>query len=412
LSTESFKIRSRWWYLLPIFLNIIGGVIAYFALRKDDRVKAKKTLILGIILLVVLAFIVLTLIYLISYMTSHQLPAAGKEFQLSDTVKQVIRENVNNGKHQALFVGMMDENGMEQYYYGHTANGKNTIDENTIFEIGSVTKVFTTLLLADMIEKGEVNLNDPIDKFLPEYVTAPSKNDMKITLLDLATHTSSLPRMPDHFPLVDFDAQDEFDEEELYDYLSNLELSRDIGSEYEYSNIGVGLLAHILSLQAGKSYEELVKERILDKFGMENTCIKQCNELRDKFAKPHMLGFQINELNLSEVLIGAGEIRSSGKDMLTFLSYAMGLKDSDLKNSFKLTQNVNHQINEQLSIGLGWHMMQNNDRMIIWHNGATQGFASYVGFDPESNQGVVVLTNSMVFVDDIGIWLLEHGHVS
>ncbi len=156
LSTESVKIRSRWWYLLPIFFNIIGGVIAYYVLRKDDRVKAKKALILGIILLGVGAALGVVTVYLQFYMTSHQLPPAGEEFQLSDAVKEVIRENVDSGKHQALFVGMIDEDGVQQYYYGHAANGENAIDENTIFEIGSVSKVFTSLLLADMVEKAKL----------------------------------------------------------------------------------------------------------------------------------------------------------------------------------------------------------------------------------------------------------------
>jgi len=405
-------MRSKRWYLLPIFLNIIGGVIAYYALRKDDYAKAKKALILGMILLGVGIAFGVTLVYLGFYMSSHQLPEAGQQFLLSDSVKEVIRENVDNGKHPALFIGMIDENGIQQYYYGHKAIGEEPIDENTIFEIGSVSKVFTSLLLADMIEKGEVSLNDSIDKFLPEDVKTPSYNERKITLLDLATHTSGLPRWPDDFPIQDIKEQHEYDREELYDYLAKVELSREIGSEYLYSNIGVSLLGHLLSLQAGQRYEELLKERVLDKFEMENTCVKKCDDLRDQFGKPSLLGFQMNEINLSDDLAGAGEIRSSGKDMLSFLSYAMGLQDSDLKNSFDLTQKVNRQIDDQLSIGLGWHMTHEDDRITIWHNGATNGFTSFIGFDPESKQGVVVLSNSLIIVDDIGVWLLEHGHKS
>ena len=342
----------------------------------------------------------------------HLLPEAEGEFALSDSVKKVIRDNVDNGKHQSLFVGIIDENNIEYYYYGDTAKDETPIDENTLFEIGSVTKVFTALILADMVEKGEVNLNDPIDKFLPEGVSTPSKNGRTITLFDLATHSSGLPRMPDNFPISDMNEQFQYDREEMYDSLSKVELSREIGSEYEYSNFGVSLLGHILSLQAGQSYEELLQERVLDKFGLESTCVKQCDELRDRFAKPHLFGFPANELNLSDDMSGAGEIRSSGKDMLTFLSYAMGLKDSDLRSSFELTQKVNRQIDDKLSIGLAWHMLQKEDRTIIWHNGATNGFTSFVGFDPESNQGVVVLTNSLNIVDDIGVWLLDHGNVS
>ncbi len=362
--------------------------------------------------IIVVSVFLLTLISLDYFLLMHQLPEAGEEFVLSDSVKAVIRDNVNNGKHQSLFVGIVDENDVEYYYYGETAKDENPIDENTIFEIGSVTKVFTTLILADMVEKGEVNLNDPIDKFLPEGVSTPSKNGRTITLFDLATHSSGLPRMPDNFPISDMNEQFQYDREEMYDSLSKVELSREIGSEYEYSNFGVSLLGHILSLQAGQSYEELLQERVLDKFGLESTCVKQCDELRDRFAKPHLFGFPANELNLSDDMSGAGEIRSSGKDMLTFLSYAMGLKDSDLRSSFELTQKVNRQIDDKLSIGLAWHMLQKEDRTIIWHNGATNGFTSFVGFDPESNQGVVVLTNSLNIVDDIGVWLLDHGRVS
>lgn len=147
---------------------------------------------------------------------------------------------------------------------------------------------------------------------------------------------------------------------------------------------------------------------------MKSTCIKQCqDDLRERFAKPHGLDKQMTEFNVSEDLAGAGGIRSSGKDMLSFLSYAMGLKDSDLRESFELTQKTTHKINDQLSMGLGWHMLHqgdDNDRTFIWHNGRTPGFTSFVGFDPESSQGVVVLSNSNTIVDDIGIWLLEHGH--
>ena len=361
--------------------------------------------------IIVVSVFLLTLISLDYFLIMHQLPEAGEEFVLSDSVKAVIRDNVNNGKHQSLFVGIIDENDVEYYYYGDIAKGENPIDENTLFEIGSVTKVFTTMILADMVEKGEVNLNDPIEKFLPEDVSTPSKNGRTITLFDLATHSSGLPRMPDGFPITDMDEQFQYDREEMYDSLSKVELSREIGSQYEYSNFGFSLLGHILSLQAGQSYEELLQERVLDKFGMDSTCVKQCDDLRDRFANPHFLGFAANELNLSEDMVGAGEIRSSGKDMLSFLSYVMGLEDSDLRSSFELTQKVNRQIDDTLSIGLAWHMLQKDDRMIIWHNGATNGFASFVGFDPESNQGVVVLTNTLNPVDDIGVWLLEHGHV-
>lgn len=329
------------------------------------------------------------------------------QFTISDTLKESIRERVDTGTHQSIFVGVIDENGIDQYYYGNIAKDESPIDENTIFETGSISKVFTSLILADMVVNGEISLDDPIDKFLPENVKTPSKDGKKITLLDLATHTSGLPVMPNYPPNPDSDKEYEYNKDGMYEYLSDFEIPREIGSQYEYSNIGGSLLGHVLSLHAGKSYEQTLKERVLDKLGMDSTCINQCDELRDRFAKPHALGELVDEVGLDDEMAGAGGVRSSGKDMLVFLSYAMNLKYSELKESFELTQTANHEINEILSIGLGWHIIQTDERTIFWHNGATDGFASFFGFDSDSNHGVVVLTNSQVLVDEIGLDLLE-----
>ena len=340
--------------------------------------------------------------------TSSPLDKSLDEFTISDTLKETIRERVDNGTHQSLFVGIIDKNGIEQYYYGNTAKDGNPIDENTVFETGSISKVFTSLILADMVVNGEVSLDDSIDKFLPENVQIPSFDGQSITLLDLATHTSGLPVMPNYPPNPDLDKEYEFNKAGLYEYLSDFEIHREIGSQYEYSNTGGSLLGHVLSLQSGKSYEMTLKERVLDKLGMSSTCVHQCDEIRDQFAKPHALGELVDEVGLDDEMAGAGGVKSSGKDMLLFLSYAMDFEDSKLQPAFELTQSANHQINEILSIGLGWHMIGDGERNIVSHNGATNGFASFVGFDSDSNEGVVVLTNSQILVDEIGLDILDY----
>ena len=144
------------------------------------------------------------------------------------------------------------------------------LGERSVFEIGSITKVFTAILLADMVAKGEVAFDDPVAKFLPEgEVTMPTRGGKEITLLDLPTHRSALPRMPDDFAPAD--ATNPFADytvEQMYEFLSNHELRRDIGAEAEYSHLGVGLLDHVLARVNGSSYEELVRERILDPLGI------------------------------------------------------------------------------------------------------------------------------------------------
>ena len=367
---------------------------------------------------VITATIALGIVYFQFFMITHQLPEPGEKFAISNNVKKVIRENVDNGKHESIFIGIVDGNSTDYYYYGTTAspeNGGRAIDENTIFEIGSVTKVFTNTILADMIQREEISLDDHIDKFLPEdLVDLPSKYDHRITLFDLATHTSGLPREADNFPIWDFDTYPDYDEDKIYEYLSDLDLPKDVGSQYEYSNFGTSLLGHVLSLNEGKSYEQMLYERISKRLGMDSTCIEQCQELQDRFAKPHFFGILMNEYHLSDAMAGAGGIRSSGSDMLLFLQHVMGHKDSDLRDSLGLTQVKHYYVSDDLSIGLGWHISQddNSNKTIVWHNGATYGFKSVIGFDPKNDQGVVILTNSKVDVDDIAAWMFRHGNTS
>lgn len=338
----------------------------------------------------------------------HELPEPGKEFAITDSIKKVIRDNVQNGKNQSLFVGVIDRHNTDCFFYGNTSDQGKPIDENTIFEIGSISKVFTTLILADMIKKNEINLNDPIDKFLPDEICTPRKNGKLITLFDLATHSSGLQSFTDDFPTKRHE-QNQYDRKKMYDYLSKVELPREIGSKFEYSNFGISLLGQILTLQTGQSFEVLLQQRVLNILGLDSTCIKLCDGLRERFATPHMSGIITDELNLSEDMVGAGEIRSSGKDMLSFLSYAMSLKNSNLRDSFELTQEEHYQDDEKHFIGLAWHIIKKENWKMIFHNGMTYGFTSFMGFDPESKQGVVVLANSLNPVDDIGVWLLKHG---
>ena len=148
-----------------------------------------------------------------------------------------------------------------------------------------------------MVVNEEINLDDPIDKFLPEDVKTPSFDGTKITLLDLSTHTSGLPVMPNYPPNPDLDKKYEYDKDGIYEYLSDFVLHREIGSQYEYSNTGGSLLGHVLSLHEGKSYEETLKERVMDKLGMDSTCVNQCStEIQDRFVKPHSSGEQVDNL--------------------------------------------------------------------------------------------------------------------
>ena len=193
----------------------------------------------------------------------------------TDSIRSIIRKEVDNKRSASIIVGIIDPNGRTIISYGKAnEDSSQPPDGNTLYELGSITKVFTSILLADMVIKGELKLDDPISKFLPKSVKSPIRKGREITLLDLATQTSGLPRDPDNLdskdpanPLADYTV------EQMYAFISSYTLTRDIGARYQYSNYGVGLLGHILCLAAGTDYETLVKQRICEPLKMNNTVI-------------------------------------------------------------------------------------------------------------------------------------------
>src|ERR1051326_4113711 len=203
--------------------------------------------------------------------------------QLTDEeIRAVLQDRIDRAKQSVgIVVGLVDDKGVRVITYGKPRqDSKQPLDGDSVFEIGSVTKVFTTTLLADMVERGEVSLSDPVSKYLPKTVKTPTRDGKEITLFDLATHTSGLPRMPTN--LIERDPKNpyaDYSVDQLYEFLSGYTLTRRIGEKYEYSNLGVGLLGHVLALRAGTDYETLVRNRISQPLKMENTRIKLTPEM-------------------------------------------------------------------------------------------------------------------------------------
>ncbi len=190
---------------------------------------------------------------------------------------------------EGIVVGIVDAHGPRIISYGHAegASGR-AVDGDTVYEIGSITKVFTSVILADMVGHGEVKLDDPAAKFLPSSVKMPSRKGREITLVDLATHTSGLPSLPDNFsPANAQNPYADYTVAQLYEFLSSYKLTNDIGANYDYSNLGGGLLGHVLALRAGVSYEALVEARICRPLGLTDTVITLTPELRARLAQGH-----------------------------------------------------------------------------------------------------------------------------
>ena len=340
-------------------------------------------------------------------------PGVSNAADISTELEANILRKIERRLYPGLIIGIVDEQGARYYGYGEVAlKGKLKPDKGTVYEIGSITKTFTATLLADMVLKEELDLNDPVQDFLPDSVKIPQRNGGQITLLQLSTHHSSLPRMPDNFspanhhnPYADYTVQN------MYDFLSSHTLTRDIGEKSEYSNLGVGLLGHALSLKAGTDYEKLVSERLLRPLSMDSSSITFTESMAERLAPPYEA---INgELSPAEnwdipIFAGAGAVRSTAEDMLKYLAANIGLLESPLKSAMELAQQTRKDFGPRnAKIGLGWIIAGDDEYSYHWHNGGTGGYRAFAGMSIENKRGVVVLTNSTSDPDDIGRHLLN-----
>ena len=282
------------------------------------------------------------------------------------------------------------------------APGSRAIDETTLFEIGSITKLFTALLLAEMTLRGETTLDEPVVQLLPAGVSVPAWQERQITLLDLATHLSGLPRLPANLaPNDPADPYAHYTEQHLYDFLASHELARSPAAAEEYSNIGAGLLGHALALRAGREYEALVRERILRPLGMASTVLAVPPKLAVRFAQGHDTNPDpVPHWHLT-TLAGAGGLRSCAADLMTFLEMLMDHEASPLGPAAALL------VAPRDAGGLGLGVAQPDGSVVLSHGGGTGGFRSHVTCVAQWRRGVAVLGNSAADVEDLCAYLRD-----
>jgi CubicO group peptidase (beta-lactamase class C family) len=283
---------------------------------------------------------------------------------------------------------------------------------DTVFEIGSVTKTFTALLLAEMAEQQEVGLNDPVAKYLPAGFRIPERNGTTISLLDLATHTSGLPFMPNESASPDESATTKYSVADLRRFIASYEVRSEIGKKWEYSNIGYWLLGEALADRAGVDYETLLRRHVIAPLGLTNTDFSVSPKMKTNFASGHNAVLQpsppISTLPIYSLLPAAGGLYSTANDLLKVVAVAMDYERSSLDRAMRLTWNTRRPISGGRSEqALGWTIIHEQNDELMVHDGGTFGYASSVAWDPVRRVGVVVLSNQVANVGDISRHLLR-----
>lgn len=326
-------------------------------------------------------------------------------------IRQILVNRIDEQKRSVgIVVGVVGPDGRRVVAHGELAtDAPAEVNGDTVFEIGSITKVFTAILLADLAAEGALELETPVQRLLGPDVAVPTRNAAEITLLNLTTHSSGLPRMPNNFRPADAgNPYADYTVAQLYEFLASHELERDIGETVEYSNLGTGLLGHALALSRETDYETLVSTRLLEPLGMSDTSITLSSSQRQRLAIGHSVQLRpVANWDLP-TLAGAGALRSTVDDMLTFVEANLGLGESPLREEMAETHRSRRDFPAPgMRIGLGWVIRGGHGRELHWHNGGTGGYRSFLGFDLESRTGVVVLSNSGDSVDDLGFHLLD-----
>lgn len=311
---------------------------------------------------------------------------------LAASTDQVVEKHIKGVMQEKNIPGVavvLVKDGKPYFYEFGYANRERqeSVTAATLFEIASITKVFTSTGVAYEVLEGRMNLNDPVVKYLPDLHGRDLRGIVQVKLVDLATHSSSLPRVPP--------PQGQGSSRAYFNYFAKWDPSYPIGTRYVYSNIGFGLLGDALAgaMNLG-TYAAAIRQTVLDPLGMDSTVIHVTPLLMPRLAAGYNEeGKRVPHAPM-KLWPGGGALKSTTKDMSRFLMANMGLSGPPkLQEAMKLAQKPIFKANDSMSLGLGWQNFTKNGLSLIDKNGGLAGSSSYIGFTKDNSLGIVILTN-------------------
>lgn len=354
-------------------------------------------------------------------------PAAAQTALTDDGVRALLNERIERERRAVGMAAILVQGEQVRIVTaGSTSvDASAPVSADTLFEVGSISKTFTALLLADMVNRGEVALDDPVEKFLPQAAGALTLRDYTgaaIRLVDLATHRSGLPRLPDNMPSgAQSDPYADYRESDLLRYLQRraVLIDKDGGTarrkrdeRYEYSNLGFGLLGYVLGRAAGTTYADLLQRRVLTPLALTATWLVVPGAEQKRYSDGYVPdGDRLKRTPhwRFEVMAPAGALVMSARDIGRYAQAASGAIDSPLTDAFRLTQKrYGDGVSAMNPQGLAWLLAPLNGRTVFTHSGMTGGFTSSLWIDPVRKSAIAVLSNGGGKTpDDIALHLLE-----
>lgn len=315
-------------------------------------------------------------------------------------LRDALERRFNGDRSGACIAAAVVENGAKaQVYFCADAKSERSIDDRTVFEIGSITKTMTAALLAEIIGRGEMAVDDPLARLLPPGTIAPSFNGTQITLGNIVTHTSGLPSFP--WRITDMsNPYARLNEADLLGTLANTTLRRAPGSQREYSNFAFMVLSYALAKRSGRDFETLLREHLLSPLGMHDTYVVR-RPPTVRVAEGHLSNSRpTGPWDVHVDLAGAGGVRATLPDMVRYLEGQLGTRDSLITPVLARTQEQVATVNGQAT-GMAWEILSTeNGRTFVIHPGGTGGFSTFFAFDRAAKHGVVLLSDTAL--TDVG----------
>lgn len=329
--------------------------------------------------------------------------------ELDKKIEAIVQPFMFESKTVALSIGILKDGKTYFYNYGETKKGNGQIPSSkNLYEIGSITKTFTGILLAKAVTENKIRLNDPVNKFLPKNTPILKFGNDTLKIVHLSNHTSGLPPLPDNFGATDLvNPYMDYDEKKLFAYLKHASISRKPGEKWEYCNLGVGLLGYILQQVNKMPFEKMVTDFITAKAGMTDTR----EFLTKKDSALFVQGYDENISTQSQwdfkALTAAGSLRSNTEDMLKYAALNLNTADSKLKQAIELSHQETFDAVEQ-KIGLNWFIQNWGWGPLLFHGGATGGYRSLLAVNPNTKNAIIVLSNTAVSNDAVGVAILKY----
>lgn len=353
-------------------------------------------------------FRALSIVLCMAFSSAIGIPFAFSQSLTKDWVEKAAAPLIEKQIVDGMSVGYLEGEHYGIVHFGSANSTGQKADNLTLYEIGSVSKVFTSLLLADAAVRGELDLQAAAAIANPAGIQLPAHDGRPITWLDLSTHRSGLPRLPDNLKPADTtDPYRDYDSKQAAAFLNPYKMPRAPGDTQEYSNLATSVLGYLIAQNAGKTYQELLRERIAEPLGMADCTVALRGDQMQRLATPHNdFGSPTPPWTFAD-LPGAGGIRASMRDMMRFAKAHLNPPAGTLGDAIELAWKQHTAADASgPAMGLGW--MIAGDGQTRWHNGQTGGSHAALFINRELNCAVVVLCNTAVTneIDQLATQLL------